>query len=70
MFILPEQQVESQIEALEVRMQRREKELMSAVEEAKAAAAVERSRLEALHAQVRHTVLLLRVACEKTVEIG
>lgn len=45
--------MESQIEALEVRMQRREKELMSAVEEAKASAAVERSRLEALHAQVR-----------------
>lgn len=45
--------MESQIDALEVRLQRREKELLSAVDEAKAAAALERSRLEALHAQVQ-----------------
>lgn len=32
-------------------MYRREKELMGAVEEAKTAAALERSRLEAIHAQ-------------------
>lgn len=43
--------MESQIDALEVRLQRREKELLAAVDEAKAAAALERSRLEALHAQ-------------------
>lgn len=44
--------MESQIAGLEVRMQRREKELMTAVEDAKSAAATERSRMEALHAQV------------------
>lgn len=44
--------MEAQIDTLEVRLFRREKELMGAVEEAKAAAAIERSRLEAIHAQV------------------
>jgi hypothetical protein len=48
-----------QIEALELRMERREKELISEIEQAKAAAVIERSRLEALHAQVTaaHSVL-------------
>lgn len=46
--------MESQIDALEVRLQRREKELLAAVDEAKAAATLERSRLEALHAQVTY----------------
>lgn len=44
--------MEAQIDTLEVRLFRREKELMGAVEEAKTAATIERSRLEALHAQV------------------
>lgn len=48
--------MESQIDALEVRLQRREKELLAAVDEAKAAATLERSRLEALHAQVNNAL--------------
>lgn len=44
--------MEAQIDTLEIRLFRREKELMGAVEEAKTAAAIERSRLEAIHAQV------------------
>eukprot|EP00128_Syssomonas_multiformis_P009005 Colp12_sorted_trinity150504_noHs@33530 len=44
-------QMEAQIDTLEIRLFRREKELMGAVEEAKTAAAIERSRLEAIHAQ-------------------
>mmetsp|Transcript_4901 Transcript_4901/g.8027 ORF Transcript_4901/g.8027 Transcript_4901/m.8027 type:complete len:94 (-) Transcript_4901:39-320(-) len=45
------QQMEGALNALEQRLQRREKELMSAVEDTKAAAAVERARLESIHAQ-------------------
>ena len=44
--------MEAQIDTLEVRLYRREKELMGAVEEAKTAATLERTRLEAIHAQV------------------
>ena len=54
--------MESQIAGLEVRMQRREKELMTAVEDAKSAAATERSRMEALHAQVGGWVLALSIS--------
>jgi hypothetical protein len=45
--------MENQLNALELRMQRREGELMTAIEETKAAAAMERSRLAAIHSQVR-----------------
>jgi hypothetical protein len=45
--------MESQLNALELRMQRREGELMTAIEETKAAAAMERTRLAAIHSQVR-----------------
>jgi outer membrane protein TolC len=52
-----------QIEALELRMERREKELISEIEQAKAAAAIERSRLEALHAQVTAARSVLNWLC-------
>ena len=44
--------MERQLKAMEVRLARRESELLSAVEESRAAAKMERIRLQAMHAQV------------------
>jgi hypothetical protein len=45
------QLLESQLGQLEGRLERRERELLAAVEEGRSAARVERARLESLHAQ-------------------
>lgn len=45
--------MEQQISSLEQRLVRRERELHSAVEDAKVASRIERARLESMHAQVR-----------------
>ena len=44
--------METQLKALESRIARREKDFASAVKEQKAAARVERNRLQSLHEQV------------------
>jgi hypothetical protein len=44
--------MEAQLKSLEARFGRRERELQQAVNEAKAAASIERNRLASLHSQV------------------
>ncbi len=44
--------MEKQLEDVEQRMVRRERELKSIIEEVKSSAKMERSRLESIHAQV------------------
>jgi len=51
--------MENQINSLEQRLIHREQELKGAIEESKAAAKMERSRLTAIHTQVCMLMLML-----------